>query len=436
MTPTQIDPAAPLVKKFFSTKEELVDALSSADFYLEFLMVMLAIVLAGLIGYVIRRRVKAYFTTHTLQRLDMEFVTKPIAMIAPLLSLLFLSAIKPFAEEYSHSSALTDAAIQLNLSYIAAKAVLLIVRSRLVAWFITLVIMTVAVLKVSGFMNITTAYLDAMFFEVGKFKITMLNLINGIVILVIVFWIAGLLSRTLESYLRRASSLSYNSRELMVKFFKIFIYFVAFLITLSAMGVDLTAFAVFGGALGVGIGLGLQKITANFVSGITLLLEKSIKLGDLIEVAGNTGWVRAMNIRYALVETSDGREILVPNEELTSTRVTNWTHSNEQARIEVKATLDYGVDAKKVIQIMLDCARAHPRCIGNKKEQKPLCWLREFGDAGMVFVLAFWIGDVNEGRNTPQSEVMQAILEAFRREGISFAQVANLAAVSGLAGKK
>ena len=177
----------------------------------------------------------------------------------------------------------------------------------------------------------------------------MLNFINGIIILVVVFWIAGVLSRTLESYLRRSSAFSYNARELVVKFFRIFVYFCAFLITLSAMGVDLTAFAVFGGALGVGIGLGLQKVTANFVSGITLLLEKSIKLGDLIEVAGNTGWVRALNIRYALMETSDGREILIPNEELTSTRVTNWTHSNEQARVEIKATLDFATDAKKAI---------------------------------------------------------------------------------------
>jgi small-conductance mechanosensitive channel len=249
------------------------------------------------------------------------------------------------------------------------------------------------------------------------------------VILVVVFWIAGLLSRTLESYLRRSSALSYNTRELIVKFFRIFVYFIAFLITLSAMGVDLTAFAVFGGALGVGIGLGLQKITANFVSGITLLLEKSIKLGDLIEVAGNTGWVRAMNIRYALMETSDGREILIPNEELTSTRVTNWTHSNEQARIEVRAILNFATDARKAITIMLESAKSHPRCITNNKDQKPLCWLREFNDAGLVFVLAFWIGDVHEGRNTPQSEVMLTILDEFRRAGIEFAQSINLSAI-------
>jgi small-conductance mechanosensitive channel len=262
-----------------------------------------------------------------------------------------------------------------------------------------------------------------MSFDIGTIKISILNMINGFVILVVVLWGAGLLSRTLESYLRRSSALSYNARELSVKFFKIFIYFIALLIALSVTGVDLTAFAVFGGALGVGIGLGLQKITANFVSGITLLLEKSIMIGDLIEIDGSSGHVREMNIRYALIETSDGRELLVPNEELISSRVTNWSHSNERARVEIKLVLDFATDARQAIKYMLESAKAHPRCI---KKPEPLCWLREFGGSGLVFVLTFWIGDVHEGRNTPQSEVMLAILDVFRREGIAFSQSSNL----------
>ena len=414
------DAAATLVKKTFSNKwEALLDALQNGDFYLELMMICVAVLLAGLVAYVVRRRIMAYFEKHPLQRIDIEFITKPLSLLAPLLSLFFLSVVKPFALEYSKSSAVTDSLIKLNISYIFAKIILNLVNSRPVAWFIALVIMIIAVLNVTDFMKSTSTYLEAMSFDAGKYKISMLNLTNGLVILVIVFWIAGLLSRTLESYLRRSSSMSYNARELSVKFFRIFIYFVAILITLSAVGVDLTAFAVFGGALGVGIGLGLQKITANFVSGITLLLEKSIKLGDLIEVAGNTGWVRALNIRYALMETSDGRELLIPNEELTSTRVTNWTLSNEQARIEVRAVLDFGTDAQEAIKIMLDCAKSHPRCI---KDPKPLCWLRDFHETGLVFVLTFWIADVHEGRNTPRSEVMLAILQRFREKGIVFSQ--------------
>lgn len=413
------DAAAPIVKKLSTTQEEFLVAISSNYFYLELMMVGIAISLAFLSSYVIRFRLKRYLAKHPLQKIDNEFITKPLALLSAVFSFLLLNIIRPIAVEYSNSSELTDAAIQLCIYYIVAKLVLLIIRSRPIAWFIAIVIMVVAVLDVSGFFKITTNYLSSVSFSIGSIKLSAMNLINGFVILVLVLWVAGLLSRTLESYLRRSSALSYNARELSVKFFRVFVYFVALMIALSAFGVDLTAFAVFGGALGVGIGLGLQKVTANFVSGITLLLEKSIMIGDLVEVAGNLGHVREMNIRYALIETSDGRELLVPNEELTSSRVTNWTHSNENARIEVSATLDMDTDARTALKLMLEAAKSHPRCI---KTPEPLCWLREFTDSGLVFVLAFWIGDVHEGRNTPKSEVMLTILESFRREGIKFSQ--------------
>lgn len=427
MTAPANDPAAPIVKKIFATQEEFLSAISSNYFYLELMLVGIALTLAWLLAYAIRFRIKIYLQEHPIQKIDHEFITNPLAVLPSLLSFILLNVVKPLAVEYSKNSEITDAAIQLCVYYIVAKAILLIMRYRPMAWFLSIVIMVVAVLDVSGFLKITTTYLSSVSFNIGSLKLSALNVVNGMIILVVVLWGAGVLSKTLESYLRRSSALSYNARELTVKFFRIFVYFIALIIALSVFGVDLTAFAVFGGALGVGIGLGLQKVTANFVSGITLLLEKSIMIGDLVEVAGNVGHVREMNIRYALIETSDGRELLVPNEELTSSRVTNWTHSNENARIEVKAILNFEADAKKAIKIMLDAARNHPRCI---KKPEPLCWLREFTDSGILFVLAFWIGDVHEGRNTPQSEVMLAILENFRREGIKFAQ--NSSVVSNL----
>ena len=155
-------------------------------------------------------------------------------------------------------------------------------------------------------------------------------------------------------------------------------------------------------------------------------------IGDLVEVAGNVGHVREMNVRYALIEAFDGREFLIPNEELITSKVINWSHSNEQARVEIKIMLDFGADARMAIHYMLECAKAHPRCI---KSPEPICWLREFSDIGLVFMLTFWIGDVHEGRNTPQSEVMLAILDVFRRENIKFAQYYNFNPASNLTQK-
>ncbi len=210
-----------------------------------------------------------------------------------------------------------------------------------------------------------------------------------------------------------------SSRHLIVKFFKIFVYIAALALTLSAIGIDLTAFALFSGALGVGIGLGLQKMTSNFVSGVTMLVERSIKIGDLIEIGGNTGWVRQLHMRYALLETSDGREIIIPNEELISTRVTNWTLSTPMVRIEIKVTIAFDSDAEKARDLMIAAAAEHPRCL---KDPHPICVLKEFAGNGLTFALSFWISDVKEGRSGPQSDVMFTILKKFKQSDIVIAK--------------
>jgi len=415
--PNYFDPSTHLAAKFATRKDELLAALANPDFYIEWMLIGIALVLAWLVALLIRRHVGKRLAEKPLQRIDPEFITKPLSLLAPLLALLYLGIIKPLAESYAKSGGGdgTELVMQLCIAWILAKCVLLIVRSRPMAWFIAVVIMVIATLRATGFIRSTAAYLNSMAFDVGQFHLSMLHLVRGSVILVVVFWVAGLLSRTLESYLRRSSSLSYNARELTVKFFRLLIYFIALMITLSALGVDLTAFAVFGGALGVGVGLGLQKITANFISGITMLMEKSIQIGDLIEVGGVTGHVRELNIRYALIAAADGREILIPNEELLTTRVTNWTHTSNNARIDVKIGVAYKSDPAKVIALMLEAAGEHKFCL---KDPPPSCFLREFGDNALIFLLTFWIPDVQDGRMQPQSEVMMAILEKFKKAKI------------------
>ncbi len=409
-------PAAPLARKLYITRKELLEALSGTDFYVEWLAIAAVLLLAGFIAMLLRRNIKRHLEKHPPRRIDTVFITKPLRLLAPLLTLLGLSLIKSPMEEYYNGGLWTAAMTQLCIAYLLAKCVVLVVRTRAIGFFIAVVIMVTALLDITGFMPAMASYLDSIAFEIGKFKLSMLNLIHGVVILIIVFWLAHLSSSTLESYLRRSSSLSYTARELTVKFFRLFVYFIALIVTLSAVGVDLTAFAVFGGALGVGIGLGLQKLTSNFVSGITLLLEKSVKIGDLIEVGGLTGWVRELNIRYTLIETADGRELMIPNEELVSTRVTSWTYSHNKARVEIPVTVAYDSDVDEVSRLLLEAAREHPLCL---KQPAADCWLREFGGSGLSFLLVFWVQDVRQGRMAPQSAVMSSILKKFRAHDIA-----------------
>ena len=412
----RIESNSKLAKKVAETKSQLLNMLMDSDFYIQLIFVGVALSLAWLVSLLIRRRLEAYVKTNPPKLIDLNLALGSLTLITPILAILYLGVLKPFADDYAVGiRSLTEAFLHLSVAYMLARLSLLLVHTKPVARMIAFLIMFTAVLKVTAFTQITVGYLDSVALDIGSFHISMLNLVNGIIIMILVFWLSGGLSRWLETFLRRTSSLSYSARELTVKFFRIFFYFLALLVTLSAIGVDLTAFAVFGGALGVGIGLGLQKITANFMSGITLLLEKSIKIGDLIDVAGNLGWVRELNIRYTLMETGDGREILIPNEELISSRVTNWTHSNPQTRVDIEVVVSYDADPRMVKRLLLEAAKDYKLTL---KNPEPLCQLRTFTESGLGFVLMFWIPNVNDGRFGPKSEVMMLILDKFRANDI------------------
>jgi len=413
------DPYAHLIKRLYAQKDNLLVAMGDQSFYMELLFILLALLLAWLLARFIQKRVRNYLQKNPTTHIDAEVITKPLLLLTPLLAWSFLNFAQLISESFAASTAWIQAFIQLSLAYFLAKCVTLVIRSRLVSYTIATAIIITALLKAMRFSKSTAAWLSSIAFDVGHYHISMLHLLNGLVILVFVFWLASVSSRALESYLRRSSTLSYNGRELTVKGFKIFVYFIALVITMSAIGIDLTAFAIFGGALGVGLGLGLQKLSSNMFSSITLLMEKSIKIGDLIEVGGYTGWVRQLNMRYALIETFDGREIIIPNEELVSTRIINWTHTTNRACVDIKVTIDFDSDAVAAQALMLEAAHEHPLCLD---DPAPSCWLREFAGNGLNFVLTFWIADIKQGRVRPQSDVMFSILEKFRKAGIKLAR--------------
>jgi small-conductance mechanosensitive channel len=400
--------------------QELTKALLTPQFYVEMLIIGVVFVLAMIVAAFFNQHIRKRFDAKPPKHFTADSLKKPLVLLMPILAVLLFSISKPFAEAYGDGGFWVNAAVRLTIALIMARAVILGIKSKGVAYLIATVIMLLAVLNATGFTDGISAYLNSMAFTLGDFRISMLSLVKGLIILVVVFWLAGLISNTLEMYLRRSSSLSYNARELTVKLVNVVIYFIAFIITLSSVGVDLTAFAVFGGALGVGIGLGLQKITSNFISGISLLMEKSIKIGDMIEIGAPSdkvyGWVRQLNIRYTLIESFDGREILIPNEELMSSRVVNWTYSNVRARIEINVGVAYGSDPNKVIELILEAANEHPKCL---KDPAPGCYMLEFGDSSLNFLLVFWVADVRDGRWGPKSEVMIAIMKKLDAAGIT-----------------
>lgn len=273
-------------------------------------------------------------------------------------------------------------------------------------------------LDVLNYLQPIKAFLDsdALAFNVGDVRFSLYLLTKAIIAIVILFWVASIFAEFGEKKIKALRKVKASNRALITKAFQITVYFVAFLMALNVLSIDLTAFAVVGGAIGIGIGFGLQKITSNFISGLILLFEKSVEEGDLVELNdGITGFVRHTGARYTLIETFENRELMVPNEDFITNRVTNWTFSNTLGRIDISIGVSYGSDLDKAFNLILEAATEHPRC---SKDPAPECYLEDFGDSSVNFTLYFWVENIIEGRKRPRSDVLFSIWYKLQKGGI------------------
>lgn len=262
-----------------------------------------------------------------------------------------------------------------------------------------------------------TESLSSASFALGNISINPYTIIKSLIVVVVLFWLAGFAIKRVDRRLRKVQGMRASNRALIMKLLQIVVYCFVFVIGMQLLGINLTALSVFGGALGVGLGFGLQKIASNFISGIILLFEKSIEVGDLIELAdGTTGFVRRTNARYTLMETQDGRDILIPNEEFITRHATNWTHRDKHARAEITVTVAYDSDIPLAKSIMLDAANTHPK---RAKSRPSMCVVNSFKDFGIELLMYFWVSDVTDGRAEPKGEIMETILLTFKAKNIT-----------------
>jgi small-conductance mechanosensitive channel len=285
-------------------------------------------------------------------------------------------------------------------------------------WLVFLALILIAILGTLGYFQIVRQYLDTelLTFGIGTYQISLYELLRALTTVVFVFWLAAIVSDFAENRIGKLSGLRAANRALAMKIAQISIYVIAFLVALDFVGIDLTTLTIFSGALGIGLGFGLQKIASNFISGLILLFEKSVEIGDLVELADGTyGFIRKSSARFTLIETFESKEILVPNEDLITSRVTNWTYTNSQGRSEIKIGVSYKSDIEKARELILEAARAHSRC---SKEPVPKCYLRGYGDSSVDFVLHYWVDDVTLGRWEPESDILFSIWRKFKDNDI------------------
>ncbi|MEP3248239.1 MAG: mechanosensitive ion channel domain-containing protein [Sneathiella sp.] len=334
-----------------------------------------------------------------------------ISIILPALWLIIQFLVLAVIQGAGYPSRILSVTCSLLTAWIVIQLLTRLMQNTTWAKLVALCIWVIAALNIVGYLTPTLEFLDSLSFTFGETDISMLKIVKGVVASIIVFWICLGLSKFAEGQVHKSKALTPSVQVLLAKLIRVGLIAVAIMVVLSNSGINITAFAVFGGALGVGIGFGLQKVVSNLISGVILLLDKSIKPGDVIEVGQTYGRVHAMGARYASVITRDSMEFLIPNEDLITQQVVNWSYSSKNVRLRTPIGVGYGSDIPAVIELVEAAAASEDRVLGNPA---PRCLMQGFGDNSIDLELRFWISDPEQGCGNIKSDVLIAVWKTFR----------------------
>lgn len=336
-------------------------------------------------------------------------------LYAPIIFLVFVWLAIATGQTIEQPVYLFDIASSLLLAWVVIRLAAGLVGKRTTARFVAILAWSIAALDIIQLLDPLIAVLEGAAVDVGATRLSLFDVIWGVSSIFIFIWLALFAARLIDVRLKKVSAITPSAQVLIIKVVKIVFVSIAFLIALNSTGIDLTALAVFGGALGVGLGFGLQKVVSNFISGVILLLDHSIKPGDVVQIQDTYGSINALNARYTSVITRDGTEYLIPNEDMITQQVINWSHTHSNVRRHIPVCVDYDSDVEKVMAILVKAATDNSRVL---KSPQPQARLIGFGDNGINLELRMWINDPQNGVRNVASEVLLEILKDFRKEGV------------------
>jgi len=374
------------------------------------------VILSLTISFIIGKFLTNLFKKIPKQAIISDFLRATASLVIPIITITILSISLLTLSFLNIKSVLTILLIKVVIAWFAISLVELLVIHRSVGWFLIILAIPITILSLFNLWQPCVTYLDNINFTIAKISLSVYKILKTLFIVIVLFKLTTFITHICEIRLKKLRRLKNSNKILILKIIQIAIYFVILLIALELLGINITTLAVFSGALGVGIGFGLQKITSNFISGIIILLEKSIEVDDLVELNdGTNGIVKRTGSRYILIETTQGKEVLVPNEDFITQRVINWTFTSNKCRIEIPISVSYTTDLELAKNIILEATKS---CSLTTNNPGPDCYLREFGINSINFLLSFWIDDAIKGRYEPQSQVMFAIWKKFKEHGI------------------
>jgi len=279
-------------------------------------------------------------------------------------------------------------------------------------------IWAVTILHIIGILDTTVEILDRIAYPVGDFRLSLLLLIRGTILLCILYWLAGKITEVINRRIKKTNSLTPSIKVLINKLIKIGLLSIIFFITLNTIGIELSSLAFLGGAIGLGLGFGLQKVVSNFFSGIIILMDKSVKPGDVIEINEIFGKIKSQETRFVSLVTRSGKEHLIPNENFITDEVINWSYSDDIVRVEVGIGVSYGSDMRLVEDLLLKAVMDRDRVL---QKPEPRCLLLEFAENTVNFELRFWINDPDQGIANIKSEVLFAVWDLLSEHDINIA---------------
>ncbi len=361
------------------------------------------------------RRLRPWFGTLSSRPGAARAIVISMPLLLPLIWLLLLWIAISTASTVGWPDRLLITVASLLTAWVAIRLVSRLARNEVWSRAFTLVAWSIAALNILNLLEPVIAVLDSIAITLGELRISLFTVVQSTLALAVLLWIAIYLTRVLEARIRTIEAFSPSVQVLFAKSLKIVLIGLAILIAIDSVGIDLTALAVVGGAIGLGVGFGLQKVIGNLISGVILLIDKSIKPGDVIAVSGTYGWVTALGGRYVSVVTRDGVEHLIPNETLIAERVENWTHSNNLTRLKLDVGVHYDTDVPRAIELCAEAAGENDRVL---EDPKAKCLLVGFGESSVDLQVRFWIADAQNGVTNVKSAVLLQIWEKFKAEGI------------------
>jgi small-conductance mechanosensitive channel len=410
--------------------KEFLDGLLSAANLTQALIIVLATVAGVVAAHFIRAAVarSPLAGTHGLLARVLRGLGATSTALVALVVLLLAHGLLRMG---SGGTDLIDTGIQLAAVLLAVRlgvyllALALGPRSWIARWEsrLSLLVWSVLAFSLLGWFDFIESSLDGIDLIPGKKEFTLWSLIKGLVVVTLFIVAASLVSRAVEARVMKITGLALSTRVGISKFTYFFLLGLGVLVGINAAGVDLTALTVLTGAVGIGLGFGLQAIASNFVSGFVLLMDKSIKPGDVISFTGiagtsteNFGWVQELRGRYVVVRDRDGVETLVPNQQLITNPVINWSYSDPRVRLKLPVRISYQDDPEVAMAVLVEAAHCNPRVL---RDPGPVSRLMHFGESGIELELRFWISDPQEGVNNVRSDVNRSIWRAFRDRGIT-----------------